>query len=318
MNPDTLLETRVPAESRSLAELMVAQTAGSVRAVLLYGSHMLRANPDAHSAYDFVVVVGSYEGFYAALKETGQLRRPVWLMVALSSVLPPNAIAFAPEERGALAKCLVVSDEHLEQALGAEPKDHFLLGRLVQKVGLVWSADAAAADWIERCLADARSRVLEWMAPYLDGPVDARDLGRRILQVCYQGEVRPEAKDRSDLIFQAQEDHFDLALTPVLRAALATGTFAEVDGKYRLAKPVPLAVVRRWRRHFRRSKLRATLRWFKHTATFDNWLPYVVRKAERHSGQTIELTRLERRLPLIFLWPRAIRFLLSRPSRGSR
>jgi len=47
--------------------------------------------------------------------------------------------------------------------------------------------------------------------------------------------------------------------------------------------------------------------------TFANWLPYVVLKVERHSGERIELSRLERRLPLIFLWPRVIKVLLTRP-----
>jgi hypothetical protein len=47
--------------------------------------------------------------------------------------------------------------------------------------------------------------------------------------------------------------------------------------------------------------------------TFANWLPYVVRKVERHTGRTIELTRLERKLPLLFLWPRAFHVLLTKP-----
>ena len=55
--------------------------------------------------------------------------------------------------------------------------------------------------------------------------------------------------------------------------------------------------------------------WFKHMVTFANWLPYIVRKVERHTGRTIELTPLERKLPLIFLWPRAIHVLLTRPRR---
>jgi hypothetical protein len=47
--------------------------------------------------------------------------------------------------------------------------------------------------------------------------------------------------------------------------------------------------------------------------TFANWVPYVVRKAERHTGKTIRLTRLERAVPHVFLWPRAIYILSTRP-----
>ncbi len=88
-----------------------------------------------------------------------------------------------------------------------------------------------------------------------------------------------------------------------------------VDDAFALREPVPAPRRRRWRRHFRRSKARTTLRWLKHTITFANWLPYVRRKAERHTGRSIELTVLERKLPLIFLWPRAIHLLLTRPRR---
>ena len=57
-----------------------------------------------------------------------------------------------------------------------------------------------------------------------------------------------------------------------------------------------------------------TARWLKHVLTFENWLPYVVRKVERRTGMRVELTALERRLPLIFLWPRLFRVLRNRPA----
>jgi len=48
---------------------------------------------------------------------------------------------------------------------------------------------------------------------------------------------------------------------------------------------------------------------------YDDWLDYVVRKIARRSGVTVELTARERRWPLIFLWPKAIQYLRSRPQR---
>ena len=88
--------------------------------------------------------------------------------------------------------------------------------------------------------------------------------------------------------------------------------------RYSPAQPVSATERRRWRRHFARSKARATLRWFKHMVTFANWLPYIVNKVERHTGRTIRLTTLEKKLPIIFLWPRAIHVLLTRPRREIR
>jgi hypothetical protein len=303
----------------------LAQAGGTaVRAVLLYGSQLLRAQADRHSAYDFVVIVEDYRSFYAASRAAGELRRPVGLMTWMANLLPPNVIAFAPDGgREGIAKCLIVSSAHLERALGADPMDHFLLGRMVQRVEVVWSASAHDVAWTERQLAGARARVLNWMAPYLDGPIDAERLGRRLLEVCYQGELRPEAKDRAATIFESQAEHFRSVFPAVLEQGVVDGVLeraASSDARpagpvYRLARPVAAADQRRWRRHFRRSKRRATARWFKHMITFANWLPYIVRKVERHTGRAIELTPLERKLPLIFLWPRAIHVLLSRPQR---
>ena len=56
--------------------------------------------------------------------------------------------------------------------------------------------------------------------------------------------------------------------------------------------------------YFRWSMLRATARWAKYVVTFDDWLEFIVRKARRHTGQDIVLTERERRMPLVFLWPR--------------
>lgn len=303
----------------SLSTALADASGGHVRAIILYGSHLLKARPDEHSAYDLVVIVDDYRAFYACLHDSGELNRPPWLMAALARVLPPNVVAFAPGEgRDGVAKCPIVSSRDFERALGADPPDHFLLGRLVQKVEVVWSASPADAAWVEGQLSGARERVLDWMLPYVVEPVDAEGLGRRLLEVCYSGELRPEARNRSQNIFQAQAEHFRRVFTPVLEVGEAEGLLVREGELYRPARPVPDAQSRRWRKHFSRSKARATARWFKHMVTFANWLPYIQRKVERHTGRTIQLTRLERAAPIIFLWPRAIYVLLTRPRREVR
>lgn len=305
--------------AEALAASLVEASGDNVRAVVLYGSQLLRTKPDEHSAFDLVVVVSDYSAFYAGLKASGELHRPVWVMTSLAGVLAPNAIAFAPGEGEAgIAKCQIVSREHVERALGPDPPDHFLLGRLVQKVATLWAATPEDAGWVAEQLAGARARVLDWMLPYLDEPVDARGLGRRLLEVCYAGELRPEAKDRSHRTFEAQADHFAEIFHDVLERGAANGLLVREGDAYRPAEPAPPAEARRWRWHFRRSKARATARWFKHMVTFANWLPYIQKKVERHTGRTIRLTRIERALPIVFLWPRAIWILLTRPRREVR
>ena len=236
---------------QELAQGLVEAGGGSVRAIVLYGSHLLRsAAPDRHSAVDLVVVVDDYRAFYRALRKDGALPRPVWVMSALAHVLPPNVIAFAPDEgRSAIGKCLVVSGDHFERALGPEPRDHFLLGRMVQKVEVVWARDAEARAWVGARLRAAHESVLTWMHPYLEGPFDAASLGRRMLEVCYRGELRPEAADRAEQIFRAQEDHFEQAFDPVLERAAAEGTLERGADGYRFGEPAGERTARHWRRH---------------------------------------------------------------------
>ncbi len=66
--------------------------------------------------------------------------------------------------------------------------------------------------------------------------------------------------------------------------------------------------------YFTFSKARVTARWLKHVLTFENWLSYTLRKVERRTGMRVELTALERRLPLIFAWPRLLLVLRNRPA----
>lgn len=310
--------TEVP-PARALAERLIAAAGGSVRVVLLYGSQLLGARPGRHSAFDFVVVVENDRAFYRALAAAGELHRPVWIMAALARVLAPNTIAFAPEAgRIGIAKCLIVSADRFERALGRNAPDHFFLGRMVQRVQTIWARGEDEARWVQERLGGAHAGVLTWMLPYLDEPVNAEELGRRLLEVCYRGELRPEAQDRAHRIFDTQVDHFREVFPAVLERGVAAGVLARQGDRYVRAAPVSSAERRRWQRYFLRSKTRSTLRWFKHMVTFANWLPYVVQKVERHTGRTIELTRLEKAVPIVFLWPRAIHVLLTRPRREIR
>ena len=160
---------------------------------------------------------------------------------------------------------------------------------------------------------DAMDSVDNLMANTRNNPIEELDM--RFPVRCEQYELRPESAARSGRVFEAQAEHFRQVFTPVLEAAVGEGVMRRDGTRYVVAAPVPRRERLRWRRHFRRSKARTTARWFKHTATFVNWLPYIVRKVERHTGRTIELTTLERKLPLIFLWPRLIHVLLTRPRR---
>jgi hypothetical protein len=88
-------------------------------------------------------------------------------------------------------------------------------------------------------------------------------------------------------------------------------------GWFRPARPVRAIERLQLYTYSRRSIVRATSRWLKHTVTFEGWLDYIIRKASRHGGETIELTDRERRWPLVFLWGRAFRYLRTKNRKES-
>src|SRR5262249_6629839 len=133
-------------------------------------------------------------------------------------------------------------------------------------------------------------------------------------QVSYGAEIRPEGRERLDDLIASQR----AVLLPVCEAVLAdraaSGDVVRQGDSF--ADPHPpgwlsRALARLW---FIASQVRATLRWAKYVALYDGWLDYVVQKVERRSGVALELSPLERRWPLLFLWPKALRYL-GRPAR---
>ena len=157
-----------------LAAALVGATGSSVRVILLYGSHLTDASPDRHSAFDFVVVVGDYASFYSGLSAAGELHRLVWLMTQMARVLPPNVIAFAPNEgEEGIAKCVIVSRDHLTKALGSEPARPLLAGAHGPDAGEGVDRESRGRV-LDRCAAGRRTRPRARM----DGPVPRRARGR--------------------------------------------------------------------------------------------------------------------------------------------
>jgi len=136
-----------------------------------------------------------------------------------------------------------------------------------------------------------------------------------LLAVSYAAEVRPEANDRSEELLQAQWPVLGAVYGALLEALAADGRLAREEGAFRDPAPPGTLARARARAFFARSKLRATLRWGKYVALYEDWLDYALAKVERRSGERIELTDRERRWPLLFLWPRAIGYLRRRPQR---
>jgi hypothetical protein len=304
------------AVARSLVEALAQVAGDSLRAVLLFGSRLVNAEPSPFSAYDLVAVVDDYLPFYRRLHAAGFHPRSPRLLTLLARLLAPNVISFDPSlPGGEIAKVMVLTFDDLERALSPRARDHFLRGRLVQSTKIVLAGDASVQGALEALLAGARRDVLRWAGPWLPESFNALELARRMLEVSYAAEVRPEAGGRALAVFGAQTSFLEQAYREVLQDAAREGLVVELprsprsQPRWRLATPPSVWSALAWRLYFARSKVRATARWLKHVLTFNDWLTYIQRKVERRTGVRVELTPLERRLPLLLLWPKAVRVL---------
>jgi hypothetical protein len=296
------------------AAAAVAEAGGdSVRFLLFFGSRKTGARPDAASAYDFFVVVDGYRAFYRAARTKGILKRRARLASALNLVLPPNQVAVPlvlADGTAARAKCAVVRADHFARDTSWRRRDHFSLGRLFQPAAVAWCAGPPAReealDALERCAA----LTLRWSRPWLPRRFGVEEYCRTLLRVSFAAEIRPEPEGRAEALWRAQEADLRAVYGVLLREAAAAGALRE-SGPALYALPQPASTGERLRLwlYFRWSLVRATARWLKHVVTFEGWLDFIVRKARRHSGQDIVLSEREKRMPLIFLWPRLIQYL---------
>jgi hypothetical protein len=285
----------------------------AVAAILFFGSRQTQAGPDRYSAWDFFVVTRGYAPFYRALRRAGASHRPAGLLALLNSALTPSVISLelsAPEGAPVRAKCAVVSLAHLRREASAERRDHFILGRLFQPVAVL-QVDAPEREAILGALVEACRLTVTWVRPWLPERFTAEEYCRTLLRVSYGAEIRPEpVARRIETLWEAQQERMLPVYSVLLRDLACAGELVEsAPGIYALARAPGTRERGRLAAYFAWSRVRATTRWAKHVVTFEGWLDYLLRKAERHTGQEIVLTPRERRLPLLFLWPRVFRYL---------
>ena len=313
MTEGAVTEWVTPAPAGSLIEGLVQSGGGAIAGIILFGSQLVQASPNPYSAWDFVVIVDDYRKFHTALVQAGHHVRSPGTLTFLAGLLAPSITAFSPTREGTpVAKCAIVSRTAFARALAPRSPDHFLKGRMVQQVQVAWTRSPQIAAELESQLASARLDVFDWAGPRLTQPMTPESVPLEMLQLSYGGEVRPEAGDRVLEVVAAQREWLTRVYTTVLQQAAEAGIVVKGSDGYRFSEPVSSSHRRRIRLYFIRSKIRATARWGKHILTFNDWLTYIQRKAERRTGLKLEITKAERRWPLILLWPKVFRVLRAR------
>jgi hypothetical protein len=297
-------------EAVRLARGIVEKGGASVQAVVFFGSRKTQAQPDSFSAYDFFVLTHDYRRFYEGLRRTGVLKRNPTLVAALNSVLPPNQISIVDAADGTWIKCSVATLGAFMRDTSSRRKDHFCLGRLFQPTEILYVSEPAIREAVEEALLSAHLLTYRWIRPWLPSRFGVEQYARTLLRVSLSREIRPEPPGRMEELFVAQRDYFVAVYGELLRDLAQEGELRELGGgEYALVHPAGAFERLKTAAYFRWSLVRATARWAKYIVTYEGWLDYIVRKVERRTGAKIVLTQRERRHPLIFLWPRLIRFL---------
>jgi len=301
---------QIPPEVRDIVLLLEEACGRNLVGVIFFGSRLVGTSPGESSAADLFVVVGNYLLFYESIGSRLPAARHAGIIAALNRALPPNIIYLNdPGGLRAGAKCFVVSESDLALGLSADSQDHFFRGRLAQRVQIVHARSDKDRRAMETRLDAARHLTLDWVPLYLKGPFTVFDYCRRMMEVSYEAEIRPEARSRVREVIDAQASFFRLVYARVLQSGVRDGRLVAEGDTFRPARKASWRERVRVANFFRRSKVRATLRWFKYMLTFDDWLDYIARKIERRSGERVELTRAERRFPVILLWPKAFRLI---------
>jgi hypothetical protein len=304
----------------ALAEFVARAFGASTRAVIHYGSRAQaggrRARPE--SAYDFFVLVANYRDAFRSLSAVAGTSYRPGTAAALARVLPPNVISVVDRTTAVQgrAKCAVLSERHFLRECSEHARDHFTQGRLMQGVVLAWVRDAESEDMASGGIVSARERTFTWGRAVVPARFTVQDYCGALLDTSYRGEIRTEARDHARTLVEAQRDTLTAIYRPLLDELTERGVLAREGEAYSQRKP-PHALDRaRIGLYFRRSKARATVRLLKYVALYEGWLEYIVHKIDRGSGERIELTERERRWPIIFLWPKVIRYLRTRPQRN--
>jgi hypothetical protein len=233
-------------------------------------------------------------------------------MAAVSHVLPPSQVSLrlrGEEDRPFHAKCSVIDLRTLRRETSSRRRDHFCIGRLFQPSEIVYAQDPGVADELLDALVSAHTETYGWVRPWLTSPFDAAAYCRTLLRVSLSQEIRPEPEGRAQALFTAQESELVPVYERLMTDLVAAGELSRGPDGFALVHPVGSGERLRLRAYFWRSLVRATVRWLKHVVTFEGWLDYIVRKVRRHAGTDIELSPRERRMPLLFLWPRLFRYL---------
>jgi len=316
-----------PTGAARLTDEILRRHSSAVAAVLFYGSCLRRRTNEG--VLDFYVLVDTYRDAYRS-------RALAWANAAL----PPNVFYLEIEsELGPLrCKYAVVSLRDFER--GARPGGlrSGIWARFCQPALAVFLRDATASKAVVAAVVDstvtAVARTLYELPTNKDltGGSDSTGgsestgengstrfttaaLWQQVLRGTYSAELRPEAPETIQSIYEADPERYDRAARAVLARLGADVRSAGAELEVILPADSKKWARRGWSRLRFLAKLVYFVQLLKSAATFGDWMPYVLWKLERHTGKKIVPSERQRRYPYLFGWPLLLKVLWQRDLR---
>ena len=272
--------------------------------VILYGSMIDPLTRKPGSFHDFYIVVDSYRRAYSDIAN-----------LLLNKILPPSVYLGKVESNGEenICKYNVISFSDLCESI-KNPKDIYIVGRFAKRLHILYARSDIFTDKILELCADAFDFNLRYTIPLLER-FDFTTLIRETLTLSYLGEVRIESKTKIEELLEAHrlfyENVYGLLFSDykyenegVLTEEIVDENGSEKTYWTRVSETIPSKeeVVK----FLRKSARLGVARWPKGLITFRGYKEYLFGKAER-SKQELNLTELDRRLPLLFGWRHVFR-----------
>ena len=302
-----------PEAARRLADEIRRRHGSALAAIVFYGSCLRRGRHDG--VLDFYALVDSYRAAY----ETG-------LMAAANALLPPNVFYLETESPLGTLRCkyAVISIRDFEAGTGTRSVRSSLWARFCQPALAVWLRDEGARETLVRGAERSVETALLRIAPLLTA-VDGvqrftpEDFWRATFRETYAAEMRTESAVAIGALYAEAPGRYDrAALTGLRSLAGRLGWHVEREGTALLvAMPSGRRRCARadWWLRRKLAKVLYAIALLKSTATFGDWLPYVLWKLERHGGARLVASDRQRRHPFIWGWPLLFRALWRRDFR---
>ncbi|MAG34232.1 MAG: hypothetical protein CL908_25415 [Deltaproteobacteria bacterium] len=305
------LREPVRESARWLASEIAHIHGDSVLGILFYGSCL--RNESDEGVFDFWVIVDDYRTAYS---------NPA--LALANRIAPPNVFFVERDHDGKTlrTKFGVIDRRAFAKGASLGAWHPYIWARFAQPTRALSVRDDEAWSFLEESLSEAIIAMVGRLTSQLPSRggllrFSLAAFWQEAFRRTYDSERRPEAEESIRGLYHADADRYDAVGFLAMRELAARGHFVSATEHPRsfsveLTRPTRSVQRLRWQLMRPYSRAIGLVRLLKTAFTFGDWVPYVLFKIEWHTGRHIELTKLQRRHPLIFGWPIILPLLLRR------